>query len=199
MDNHLNRMEYTECYCLSEREFVHCDRVCTACPSFTGRVFEGLGHIGGTPLDHWGWISDEIKYHKRLAYAAVLDIERVIFNDPATIVFWTDGTKTVVKTHDEPFDPEKGIAMALVKKMQLSKKFRVYVQPPKVKKEPEAKKETCRERLAREHPDLVGPTFVGGCEACPSDFGYRDDDLFGSCSGADHVKCTRCWDQEVKA
>ena len=40
----------------------------------------------------------------------------VIFNDPATIVFWSDGTKTVVKAHNEPFNPEKGLAMAIVKK-----------------------------------------------------------------------------------
>lgn len=44
------------------------------------------------------------------------DIENVIFNDPATIVFWDDGTKTVVKADDEPFDKEKGLAMAISKK-----------------------------------------------------------------------------------
>ena len=44
------------------------------------------------------------------------DIENVIFNDPATIVFWSDGTKTVVKATDEGFDPEKGLAMAISKK-----------------------------------------------------------------------------------
>ena len=43
-------------------------------------------------------------------------IERVIFNDPATIVFWKDGTKTVVKATNEPFDKEKGLAMAISKK-----------------------------------------------------------------------------------
>ena len=44
------------------------------------------------------------------------DIKNVIFNDPATIVFWGDGTKTVVKALDEPYDPEKGMAMAIAKK-----------------------------------------------------------------------------------
>lgn len=43
-------------------------------------------------------------------------IKNVIFNDPATIVFWTDGTKTVVKAKNEEFDPEKGLAMAIAKK-----------------------------------------------------------------------------------
>lgn len=43
--------------------------------------------------------------------------EDVIFHDPATIVYWGDGTKTVVKCgpHDT-FDPEKGLAMAIAKK-----------------------------------------------------------------------------------
>lgn len=44
-------------------------------------------------------------------------IKKVIFNDPATIIFWSDRTKTVVKAGDEPFDPEKGMAMAISKKM----------------------------------------------------------------------------------
>jgi hypothetical protein len=46
-----------------------------------------------------------------------IEIKNVIFNDPATIVFWTDGTKTVVKCQDgDEFDPEKGLAMAISKK-----------------------------------------------------------------------------------
>lgn len=44
------------------------------------------------------------------------DIKNVIFHDPATTVFWGDGTKTVVKALDEPYDPEKGMAMAVSKK-----------------------------------------------------------------------------------
>lgn len=45
------------------------------------------------------------------------EIKNVIFNDPATIVFWEDGTKTVVKCQDgDEFDPEKGLAMAIAKK-----------------------------------------------------------------------------------
>lgn len=47
-----------------------------------------------------------------------IDIKNVIFNPPATIVFWTDNTKTVVKVqNDEPFDPEKGLTMAICKKV----------------------------------------------------------------------------------
>ena len=44
-------------------------------------------------------------------------IKNVIFNEPATIVFWEDGSKTVVKCQDGDFyDPAKGLAMAISKK-----------------------------------------------------------------------------------
>ena len=44
-------------------------------------------------------------------------IKKVVFNNPATIVIWADGTKTVVKCDGERFDPEKGLAMAITKKL----------------------------------------------------------------------------------
>lgn len=44
-------------------------------------------------------------------------IEKVIFNPKATIVFWSDRTKTVVKLgKDDKMDNEKGLAMAISKK-----------------------------------------------------------------------------------
>lgn len=44
-------------------------------------------------------------------------IKKVIFNYPATIVLWSDGSKTVVKCQDgDIYDPEKGLAMAISKK-----------------------------------------------------------------------------------
>ena len=44
-------------------------------------------------------------------------IKQVIFHDPATIVYWADGTRTVVKCQDgDIYDPEKGLAMAISKK-----------------------------------------------------------------------------------
>lgn len=46
------------------------------------------------------------------------NITKVIFNNPATIVFWRDDTKTVVKCNPgDVFDPEKGLAMACTKKL----------------------------------------------------------------------------------
>ena len=53
---------------------------------------------------------------ERNMFYPIKTIKKVIFNDPATIVFWADGTKTVVQAHNEPFDKEKGLAMAIAKK-----------------------------------------------------------------------------------
>lgn len=53
----------------------------------------------------------------RVCEAYSLKIEKLVFNGPATIVFWKDGTKTVVKCGSgEVFDREKGLAMAMCKK-----------------------------------------------------------------------------------
>ena len=55
------------------------------------------------------------KVHSQLCN---LEIKKVLYKNPATIVFWNDGSKTVVKCQKkETYDPEKGLAMAILKKM----------------------------------------------------------------------------------
>lgn len=55
------------------------------------------------------------EYEKR---NSMFGIKKVIHNDPATIVYWCDGTKTVVKCgENDIYDPEKGLAMAIAKKV----------------------------------------------------------------------------------
>lgn len=56
-------------------------------------------------------ISKPVKKQKTMP-----DINKVIFNDPATIVYWDDGSKTVVKAENDIYDPEKGLAMAISKR-----------------------------------------------------------------------------------
>jgi hypothetical protein len=61
------------------------------------------------------WNAYQIYKERRVK--SMYAIKKVIFNSPATIVFWMDGTKTVVKAQgDDIFDPEKGLAMAISKK-----------------------------------------------------------------------------------
>lgn len=66
--------------------------------------------------------SDMYKENNRLR------ITKVVFSPPATIVFWSDNTKTVVKAdyRYEQYDPEKGIAMAVAKKMLGDNKGKYY-------------------------------------------------------------------------
>ena len=51
--------------------------------------------------------------------ALKFEIKKVIFSGPCTIVFWADGTKTMVRQQDgdKDVDYEKGLAMAIAKKV----------------------------------------------------------------------------------
>ena len=66
-----------------------------------------------------------------------VSIRKVIFNDPATVVLWSDGTKTVVKCGPEDtYDMAQGLAMAIVKKMagndnRFHKVFKQYLKKKK--------------------------------------------------------------------
>lgn len=58
------------------------------------------------------------EFETKQSTARRIKIKDVIFSDPATVVFWSDGTKTVVKTRGgEEYDKEKGLAMAIIKRI----------------------------------------------------------------------------------
>ena len=49
---------------------------------------------------------------------SLLGVKRVVFNDPATIIFWADGEKTVVKCSEgETFNPYMGFCAAVAKRV----------------------------------------------------------------------------------
>jgi hypothetical protein len=68
-------------------------------------------------------ILDEFKDIKFTYHLPTFDknqVKDVIFNDPATIVLWKDGTKTVVKCQKDKgdtYNPELRLAMCIIKKM----------------------------------------------------------------------------------
>lgn len=74
---------------------------------FEGYIYDGWrnDHLGkGTVKD-----SDTNVY--------IPSIKDVIFNNPATIVLWNDGTKTVVKCQgDDEYSEEVGLALCIAKK-----------------------------------------------------------------------------------
>lgn len=46
-------------------------------------------------------------------------IKKVMYSNPATIVFWSDGTKTVSKCHaGDAYSPEAGLVLCILKKTQ---------------------------------------------------------------------------------
>jgi hypothetical protein len=62
-------------------------------------------------------VFDKLKIEKFLGEVVRPQIKDVIFNAPATIVKWDDGTKTIVKCGDgDKYDKEKGLALAIAKK-----------------------------------------------------------------------------------
>lgn len=72
-----------------------------------------------------GYLMDreKMKYLLNSAYGVAtaqhnkFEIKEIIINEPAMIIFWKDGTKTVVTAQEgETFDEEKGLAMAYAKK-----------------------------------------------------------------------------------
>lgn len=80
-----------------------------------GKITNDNGYTYSNYDDVIGFLSGWYKF-KKVDDGFV--VSRVIFNDPATIILWADGTKTVAKAHgDDAFDPEKGFAVACAKKL----------------------------------------------------------------------------------
>lgn len=51
-----------------------------------------------------------------MRFAILKEIKKVIFHEPATIILWTDGTKTVVKCKDgDKYDKQTGFLMCYLK------------------------------------------------------------------------------------
>ena len=104
------------CFRLAEEEeeipdddIPFCDRDCTGC-------------CDCDQLDEYEIVDeDEIDidlYEGEELFWGIPDVRRIIFNDPATIVFWEDDTKTVVKCMaGEKFERYAGFAAACMKKM----------------------------------------------------------------------------------
>lgn len=97
-----------------------------------------------------------------------LGIERVLFNDPATIVFWTDGTKTVVKCRKgDEWDAEKGLAMACAKKLMGNRDGYHKTLAMHYKKESVWEEEMDTEQIRA--AVSCGCLLSNGCDGCPCD------------------------------
>lgn len=64
------------------------------------------------------FLGDVIKDSRGFSLKQLMNPKKVIFNDPATIVYWEDGMKTVVKCGPgDTYDCEKGFAMCVLKRL----------------------------------------------------------------------------------
>lgn len=71
---------------------------------------------------------DDLMKHKLPGSITYLDenkhikeayIKQVLYNNPATVVFWSDDTKTVSKIHEgDTYNPETGLVLCILKKAQ---------------------------------------------------------------------------------
>ena len=105
-----------------DREFMHSNVLTYNSSKF---FFPNSNYLQMTVSDKEKTVQDVFdtltEEQKTVVYAFMSEpnlvkIKNVVFNPPATIVFWSDNTKTVVKAENETFDPEKGLAMAIAKK-----------------------------------------------------------------------------------
>lgn len=80
-------------------------------------------------VNYVSYVPPEI-YPVWLRSKSIPTIKKVIFNPPATIVFWADGTKTIVKCMEgKEFNKWDGLAMAICKKhygKSFKKEFRKW-------------------------------------------------------------------------
>lgn len=80
-----------------------------------------LRNLCGMAGKYTAYKQQKVTYYssgQELAAATKLSIKKIIFNGPATVVMWTDGTKTVVKCREgDKYDCEKGIFAACAKKL----------------------------------------------------------------------------------
>lgn len=88
---------------------------------------------------------------KLTAYIAP-GIKKVVFNDPATIVIWSDNTKTIVKCQpSDKYSEELGLAMCISKK---------YL----------GNKGNFNDEFKKWLPEETDETYVGDCESCKYDY-----------------------------
>lgn len=110
LTSHPKWFEYAESNCIFK-----CEEMWNKVAKRVEKYYELTFHVK-PEIPYYQFYSGTICNVNGKTYAP--EIKDVIFNPPATIVKWADGTKTVVKARgDDAFDPEMGLAMAISKKM----------------------------------------------------------------------------------
>ena len=114
-------------------------------------------------------------------------IKKVIFNDPATIVLWSDGTKTVVKCQEgDTYSKELGLAMCISKKYlgnkgNFNEVFKKWIQD----ETPEPEEDFDIEPIEPEPEDITNEDLTGAlysyCGSIPCNDCKIPKDKEGGC------------------
>lgn len=110
----------------SEWNSITNDTTYEICDAWGHRSYKKESELMGVPTIPADRYKYDLQFQQRLMLNSVygikiadlMGVKKVIFNAPATIVLWNDGTKTVVKcSENDIFDPEKGLAFCFLKKL----------------------------------------------------------------------------------
>lgn len=153
---------------LADKKFKRVTIECEDGTTYAGKI----NHVCGSPY-RWDKLCVEAMVEDKPIGA--YGIEKVLFQNPATIVFWSDGTKTVVNCMDnveikkkvvdgkevtirkpkkaDTYSEEAGLAMAIVKKWagnngNYNNIFREFI-PEMAQAEKEAKKAAKKAKKAQ--------------------------------------------------
>lgn len=102
-------------------------------------------------------------------YKRPLSIKKVIFNNPATIVIWSDDSKTVVKCQEgDTYSKELGLAMCISKKFlgnkgNFNEVFKKWIP---AEEETPTKEETLTEDISVEEMRTALEKFCDSTECC---------------------------------
>ena len=111
----------------------------------TASCWEPIGTLKTLPYDLWiykpdlseeliGYLREDVRATNEAYMCIRHTIKKVIFNGPATVVIWLDGTKTVVKCMEgDIYDPEKALMMCIMErllggsKMEVKRLFKKWI------------------------------------------------------------------------
>lgn len=98
-------------------------------------------------------------------------IKRAIFSNPATIILWNDGTKTVTKCCDgDTYDPEIGMAMCIMKHLfGDTNRWRSIIRKYVKKNNVDNKKDLCN----NDYTKLKNKPVINEADFIPSDDEYQ--------------------------
>lgn len=84
----------------------------------TDDIINQAWEVDSTALFSGAFICNDIKNGIEVIGGQYVHIRKVLTNAPATVIFWSDGTKTVSRCSEEDtFNPEMGFTLCVLKKL----------------------------------------------------------------------------------